>query len=355
MSMKKKRKRNLWFLCAGASDGRLPRAKVEALLISAGYDCKTPGAIQKSKEMIKVARVKYLKVDSGGFQIHSAEKRGASMTFDPEQPLRITRKYFNLAPRHVVEKAMEMRADSMVALDFPIRKIKDPDEREREFRKKLQYNVPWAIETAKLRKKLCPNIDLFIPVQAYDLDQFEVFYAKIKGIDFDGFSLPVRNMSLQEIGMFLLQMSKWGIRRVHILGSSSLPVISLCAYMSQRYFDWVSFDATSWRRSAQYGTFLQPDDLSSKKLHGTGPYNPYFKCHCASCKGRTLAQIAALKKREKMTVLVTHNYLAIQNLCGEFRYLRERLKGSKRPDIKRILRCMSEIETLCSMKIDQNS
>jgi hypothetical protein len=84
------------------------------------------------------------------------------MTFDPEKPLSIRNKCFNIAPRHVVDMAIEMKADSMVALDFPIRKIKDHEEQDREFRKKLQYNVSWAIETARLRKELCPDISLFI-------------------------------------------------------------------------------------------------------------------------------------------------------------------------------------------------
>ncbi|MFZ4440996.1 MAG: hypothetical protein ACOYOS_21500 [Syntrophales bacterium] len=279
------------------------------------------------------------------------------MTFDSEQPMRITKKYFNIAPCHVVETAIEMKANSMVALDFPIRKIKDPVEREREFRKKLGYNVSWAIETAKLRKELCPNIDLFIPVQAYNLEQFDEFYAKIRGVDFDGFSLPVRNMSMLDIAAFLFKMHTWGIRKVHILGSTSLPVIIVCAYMSKRFFDFVSFDATTWRASAQYGVFLQPSDLSSKKLNKVRSCGSGHKCHCSACKGKTLCQIAALGRKETMTILMTHNYLAIENLCKEFEkepvhldFLRKRFKNSNRRDIPKILCSMSEIEAMCSMR-----
>jgi len=348
------KRKDLWFLCAGASDGRLPKARVTGLLISAGYDCRTPRAVQRTKAMIKEARLKHLMVDSGGFQILCAEKRGISMTFNPEQPLRITRKSLNLAPRHVVEMAMEMNANSMVALDFPIRKIRDPDERQREFQMKLKHNVPWARETAKLRKKLCPEIDLFIPVQAYDLDQFETFYSKIKGIDFTGFSLPVRNMSMKDIAAFLLRMHALGIRKCHVLGSSSLPVISVCAYMSGRYFDWVSFDATSWRISAQHDTFIRPHDLSTIRLKNVGSYDQKHVCPCKPCAGRSLKRIFALEKEERMKILIAHNYLAIKGLCEEFgraqvdtRYLRKRLEGSKRSDINKIIRCMSEIETMC--------
>jgi len=63
-----------------------------------------------------------------------------------------------------------------------------------------------------------------------------------------------------------------------------------------------------------------------------------------------------MDRKERMAILMTHNYLAIRNLSREFgeavvdsQYLEKRLKRSKRRDIKRILRCMSEIETMCSM------
>lgn len=347
-------KNNLHFLCAGVSSGRLPNTPVEGLLISTGSDCVTPKKIQETKEMLRIAKPKHLMNDSGGYQIYLAEKNGKAMTFNPERPLMITKKCFNLAPRHVIEKAIEVKADSMVALDYPIRKLKDPKAQRKEFQKKLPQNVAWAIETAELRKKHCPHINLFIPVQAYNLKQFEEFYEKIEGIDFDGFSLPVRNMSMKDIAMFLLKMHEWGVKKVHILGSSSLPVISVCAYMSERFFDWVSFDATTWRISAQYGRFIQPNDLSHKSLNKAGSYDPEFECPCQSCNDRSLGQIAALERKERMKILVTHNYLATQNLCKEFgearvdaQYLKKRLAGSKRRDIKRILRDISEIEEMC--------
>ena len=354
--MKQKKKSKLHFLCAGTSSGRLPKAEIEGLLISTASDCKNPKSIQRTKDMIGAAKPKHLMIDSGGFQIFMAEKQEVPMTFDPEQPLKVTKKSLNLAPGHVIEKAIEMNADSMIALDFPIRKLKDPIAREREFRKKLPYNVRWAIETAELRKKHCPCIRLFIPVQAYNIPQFEEFYEKIKGIDFDGFSLPVRNMSMEDIAMFLLKMHELGITKVHILGSSSLPTITVCAYMTQRFFDWVSFDATTWRKYAQYGTFMQAGDLSSKRLNKIKSCDAQISCQCKSCKGRTLGQIAALERKESTKILVTHNFIAIQNLTKEFgeaifdlQYLEKRLSKSNRRDIKKILYCMSEIECMCRM------
>ena len=157
--------------------------------------------------------------------------------------------------------------------------------------------------------------------------------------------------------MFLMRMHELGIRKVHILGSSSLPIISVCAFMSQRFFDWISFDSTTWRMKAQNGEFIHPYDLRSYILHETGSYKAGYRCYCPSCKGRTLGQISRLNKIDKRKVLVTHNYLAIQGVCMDFgeapfdaRYLEDRLKGSKRTDIKMILQGMTEIQKMCSVR-----
>ncbi|MFA5181444.1 MAG: hypothetical protein WC405_09015 [Syntrophales bacterium] len=357
----KNKKRKLMFLCAGAGNNKLPEVDVEGLLISVGFDMKSERLIQMTREMIGKAKPKYVMVDSGGYQIYLAEKKGIAMSFDPKLPLTVTNKFLNISPRHVVEKAIEINADSMVALDFPIRKIKDPHEQEREFQKKLHYNVPWAIETAELREKRCPEVNLYIPVQAYTLEQFEEFYEQIKGIDFDGFSLPVRNLPMKEVALFMLKMHTMGVKKVHILGSSSLPTIAICAYMSQRFFETVTFDATSWRIAAQFGTFIWPGDLSCRRLYEVGSYDPNFRCHCQSCQGMTLGQMADLDKIERTRILRTHNFLTIQNVTETFgeasfdvQYLENHLRKSKRRDVKKILSNMTEIEEMCSMSSPRN-
>lgn len=352
--MQDKKKQRLFYLCAGISNGRSPD-DVEGLLLSTACDCRTPGTIQNAKALIQNQKPKYVMLDSGGYQLHIAEKKGISMTFNPEEPLKVTEKHINLTPRHVVEGGIEMGAHSIVAPDFPIRKIKDRVEQEKEFRNKFPRNVQWAIETAALWKELCPHIGLSIPLQAYTLEQAEEFCQRIRHVEFSAMSLPVRNMTLPVLARFMLKIHKWGVRQVHILGSSSLPVISVCAYMSQRFFDRVSFDATTWRIAAQFGRFIDPYELSSKKLNKPGSYNPHYRCHCAYCKGQPLGKIAKMERKERMTLLMNHNHLAIHNLCRRFdkasfdyQYLEGYLKNSKRKDVKKILQFMSEIETMCS-------
>lgn len=352
--MHKNNKKKLVYLCAGISNGRSPDY-VDGLLISTAGDCRTAGTIRGARAMIESKKPDYVMLDSGGYQFLNAEKRGLPITSNPDEPLKNTENGINVTCRHVPEMAIEMKANGMISLDLPVRKITDPVEQEKEFRNKLSRNVQWAIETATLRKRLCPHIGLFIPMQAYNLKQLEELYQKICHVEFDGLSLPVRNMTMVDLAAFLLKIHKWGIKTVHILGSSALPVMSVCAYMSQRFFDRVSFDATTWRIAAQFGEFIHPYDLSSQKLAKAGSSDPHYKCSCPFCKGRTIGKIAKMDRKERMTLLMNHNHHAIRNLCTKFdkvsfdyRYLEKYLEKSQRKDIKRILRSMSEIEKMCS-------
>ena len=70
--MGNKKKRNLWFLCAGADNNRLAEVDVEGLLISTGFNMKNENLIQMTKQMIRKAKPKRLMIDSGGYQIFLA-------------------------------------------------------------------------------------------------------------------------------------------------------------------------------------------------------------------------------------------------------------------------------------------
>ena len=75
-----------------------------------------------------------------------------------------------------------------------------------------------------------------------------------------------------------------------------------------------------------------------------------------------LGQIAALDRKDRMKILLTHNYLAVQNICKKFgetsfdrKYLEKHLYGNKRKYIKKILDWMFEIEKMCSTTIPKGT
>jgi tRNA-guanine family transglycosylase len=260
--------------------------------------------------MMKSAKVKFSMLDSGGFQLHQAEELNKTITFDESKPVICTESEINLAPKHVIIAATKLTPYIVVGLDFPIRKITDPDERELEFMGKLGFNVRWAIESAELRKAFCPEVKFYLPIQCYDLNHLDLFLKLIGDIDFDGVSMPVRNLSINEIALFMLRFYQLGIKRIHLLGTSKFFAIALSAYMARNLFDFVSLDATTWREQAQYAVYLNPHDLSSEIIPSdiTIDEKISIDCECPFCRGKTFTYIKNLPQTDKIAFLRNHNW-----------------------------------------------
>jgi queuine/archaeosine tRNA-ribosyltransferase len=301
--------------CAGTNREILPGKQVNALLLNVPQDGGSESAIKTSKVLIRVAKPKYFMLDSGGYQLLKAELENRRITYDRTRPIS-WEDTVNLTPQHVVEVTARLRPDIMTALDFPVRKISDKQEQEAEFMRKLGFNVRWAIETARLREFHCPEIDLFLPVQCYSLEHFELFHESIKGVNFDGFSLPMRNLSVRGICLFLVKFYQIGIKRVHLLGTSAFPTIALLSYLARNYFDWVSLDSTTWRLEAQHSGYLNPHDLSSEYIGDDVLVDEKIEmnCKCPWCKDRTFTYIKNLPYTEKVAFLRCHNYWAIEEV-----------------------------------------
>lgn len=299
--------------CAGTNREVLPGNHVNALLLNVPHDGGSESAIRTSRVLIRVAKPKYSMLDSGGYQLLVAELENRRITFDITRPIS-WEDTVNLTPPHVVEVTVRLQPDIMTALDFPVRKISDRREQELEFTRKLGFNLKWSIETARLRESHCPEIDLFLPVQAYSLEHLDLFHKFIKGINFDGFSLPVRNLSVRGISLFLARFYQMGIKRVHLLGVSTFSVIALSAYLARNYFDWVSLDSTTWRLQAQYSGYLNPHDLTNEYIGADVLVDEKIEmdCKCPWCKDRSFTFIKSLPYTEKVAFLRCHNYWATE-------------------------------------------
>ncbi|MGC9329803.1 MAG: hypothetical protein ACP5I1_19365, partial [Candidatus Hinthialibacter sp.] len=172
-------------------------------------------------------------IDSGGFQLLNAELKGKPIQSDPNKPMQF-KDAINLAPKHVIETSILCNAQFVIGLNIPIQKInaKNTLLREREFKNKLQKNVCWSQEMCRLRKQYCPYINLLIPIQCYNINQFYEFVFQLDGFDFDGFSLPCRNMNLNEIADFMLHIYLLGFRSIHFMGVAAYSAIALAAYLA---------------------------------------------------------------------------------------------------------------------------
>jgi queuine/archaeosine tRNA-ribosyltransferase len=311
------------FYCAGADNRVLSGGNVEALLLNVPHSTRSEKAIQNSMNFIQASGAKTIMLDSGGYELLRSQEKGMAISHDQNAPIFHSGR-FNITPRHVVKAAETLKPHILVALDFPIRKFQGREEQEKEFLSKLNLNVAWAIQTAELREKYCPKIKLFLPVQCYGFNHLDIFFRRVEGIHFDGVSMPVRNLSLKEISLFLLRFHHMGIRRVHLLGTSAFFTIVLCAFMANRFFDSISLDSTTWNKAAELGRYLNPDLTRTWIVDdGETSEEEQIGCKCPVCFGRDFGYVKKLPSKEQVNYLHVHNYWMTR------RFFRDSFKNSR--------------------------
>jgi tRNA-guanine family transglycosylase len=347
-------------VCAGADHRTLPESKIEAMLFNVPHHGSSRRKIENAKELSRRAGSRYIMKDSGGFQLLEAERKSKTISFDPNRPVMHTSREINISPKHVMSVATDFQADIVMGLDWPIIKIeaKYPEARKKEFFRKLKYNVRWAFESSYWLKQLCsPQTKYFQPIQCYNLSQLEVFFDSVTGLEYDGVSMPIRNLKVWEIALFMVKFYQLGIKRVHLLGTSSFFVIAFCAYMARHLFDWVSLDATSWSIAARYREFFNPFDLSRERLKSGVIISHSIKnnCPCPFCTGKSFNKIKDMDSKDKFCLLKNHNWWVLEKSFHDLykngydviqleRFLRGR---SKNPDmVDELCKILSLVDAL---------
>ena len=304
--------------CAGAEWKKRPD-NVKAILINAPVNGSSKRRIEKAKLLRQDTQPNYLMVDSGGFQLLDAEKKKWKITHDPARPLIYRPQEINLAAKHVFEFASLLKPDIGFGLDFPVDKFKTAAEREIEFFKKLPLNLRFAHESARWKRKLCPEIQLFQPIQAYNLRHLDIFLDQTAGIPYDGVAIPIREAKFYEIAIFLTSFYQRGISQIHLLGTASFLKIAMVAFMTHDLFNWVSLDSATWVKSAVRCVFLNPRNLKQIDLRRTVKLDPGMvnDCKCSYCCSRSFIKIQNLPNKEKFEMLRQHNWHAIDNAVAD--------------------------------------
>ncbi len=308
------------YSCAGADANNLPSSPIDSLLINALDHGSTSKKITAAQKMLQKANARYSIGDSSGYQILKGEEKGKLITFDPNLPMKNTAKVLNISPQQVMEANAIHQPDIVIGLDWPIRKLETDIQKQLEFYNKLEFNVPWAFESFAWKNALVPDAQYFQPLQCYTLDHLDLFLNEIRGVHFDGVSMPVRTLKPAQLALFLVNFYQRGITRVHLLGTSSFPVIVICVYAAWNLFEWVSLDSTTWRFAADKMSFLNPLDLSRKDLRTSVhvPATALNLCPCPFCNGQSFQSIQAITpRRDKLQMLREHNWLAIANLVND--------------------------------------
>jgi len=304
--------------CAGVHEGTLPASRVEAILVNVPQQAAHAAAIRATSRMLAKAQPRYDMLDSGGYQFLRMEEKGGRVEFNPAGPLVYLPDRINLTPQHVIQAAMKLRTRIVTALDLPVPKISNPVIQDQEFMKKLGINLVFMTETSRLRSRYCPEIELFIPIQCYTLEQFGYIERQLVHLEFDGLSLPTRNLDPAGIALYLVKFYQMGVRKVHLLSVSNFTGIALAAYFARHVFDWCSVDATTWNKDAQYQDYRHPQDLSKISVRDDAIIQvKQLPCDCPWCSIRDFTKVQLLPHTAKTNFLRHHNYYAIQKLGHE--------------------------------------
>jgi queuine/archaeosine tRNA-ribosyltransferase len=310
---------NLVIFCAGLNMSTAPATRINAILVNAPELLGSSGAANRTKKLIATRQPRHVLLDSGGFQIHMAELEGRPMTFDERQPFCMNGK-LNIAPAHVVKAAMILQPSLVVALDFPIRKLSIEKDQCAEFQEKLPQNVTWAIRTSSLLARAgfdCQR--LLLPVQAYTLDDFWMFWRMVRQIPHAGFSMPVRNLDEKKMVEFALAIHRTGARRLHLLGTTKAKAIALSAYLARHLFDWVSLDSTTWRESAKNQFYCNPQNLANMSVRPNSGRASVLTmtCDCPWCGYVSTQSILSMDYTEKFYFLCRHNWYVIEKFAHD--------------------------------------
>lgn len=371
--------------CSGGSKGNLPATEVKAFLVNTPNVAESENTIKQTIELIEQIKAELVILDSGGFQLYLIEhpkkdnpdytdrnddaidedkqKIEKRITFDRDEELfdKKNKDIFNLVPRHVVETAIKIKADIMISPDCPVPPIKYIGEADYQFMKAFKFNVVCANETLDLRDKYYPNVEVFVPVQCYNLKQLDEFLVEIKKSSngkarYDGLSIPTRAFTATEIATFLFRFYQLGIKKVHILGSTAFELVATVAFFAKNYFEFTSLDATSWWQYAKYQFYIKPFDLGTISLREniTNEDEAILKsCNCPWCKYTSLKKVQSDAYNEKTAFLKRHNYFVISEAMDAFHEKADDLqeyikyltcKVSKIDEIKNIYRCLSKTE-----------
>lgn len=304
---------------AGISEPVAPTDSIKGIVLNVPQNASSDTQIRLTQEMIDAINPEYVLLDSGGFQLLQMELQGVKATFDPTRPLIYNRMEVNLTPYHVINAACRIAPHLFMALDRPVLKVSDRLKQDIEFKIKFGFNITWMRETALLRERHCPDIELFIPIQCYTLEQFGYLEKYLIDLRYDGLALPTRNLDSAGVSMFLIKFYQMGIRKVHILSYSSFLGIPLAAYFARNVFDWCSIDATTWRKQSDMLLYFDPDDLTSWSVNGKEPFDDTIRsrCTCPWCSYHTGNSILNLPETDRRFFLRNHNFYTVEKLCRD--------------------------------------
>jgi hypothetical protein len=294
---------------------------IRAIMTNSIQCLESKGSLESVKRLIELTQPEFIFLDSGGYTLFKKEQARERVLFDRSRPIFVPGG-FNLSDIHPFLAAKKIGPTDMIQLDSPVADVSDPGERQFLFMKAAYYNIKNAKEMVRLKAIHLPNVRLFGALQVYTHDQFDTTMKHLEGVQLDGWSIPTRTLTWNEILSFIIRFRGMGYRRVHILGSYALDMILVAAFSAQHLIsDVVSFDSTTWRFYADLEFFMIPIDLRAVRLkldiQWPGSILNY-RCICPHCNGLSVGEIRMMPYSEKRELLALHNYWCVDSATKAF-------------------------------------
>lgn len=132
-------------------------------------------------------------------------------------------------------------------LDHPLPKVPGPDD----YDKRLKNSYRWASIMFDVRRDLCPDTQLFIPLQFTTKAQLHEYFDRMAPLRPDGYAFPARGRwcfsKAITLACTICYLHSKKVRTIHLLGSSRREIIIIAAAaIGLRMFKQISFDSQTW-------------------------------------------------------------------------------------------------------------
>jgi hypothetical protein len=252
----------------GMDDKVLPVSDIGGILFNTPEILRSPSALANIKTTIQIANPRYIMVDSGGYQAFKTKEKNGQLPPEEQSILIMNsnkplygKKMFNLTAKHVLDAVLLLRPHFVISPDIPVPKPLYVDQKRFLFLESLGYNVYCAAELSGMLHEHHLDAKLLIPLQLFDLFEYDYFFKQICTLDFAGLSIPRRIMSNEKLALFVLKARSLGITYLHLLGSGRVAHIAILAYMARHYMDFISFDSTNVFQFSSKSQYLRPFSL----------------------------------------------------------------------------------------------
>jgi hypothetical protein len=303
-------------VCSGSSLSLIPSPAPHSILVSVA-SCGTTSSINSINTLITASGAEKIFLDNGMFTFFRKKQKGERVIFDNSRPIFPKGIAMNLTAVHAVKCAMVLKPNVLIVTDLPVPKLRkegnyDIGDEELNFMSVTYHNLIRAKEVTQLRAKYCPEIELYYTFQGYNINQLNRIMRELNGLHFEGFCLATRALNWNKLLALMILMKGYGVKKIHILAGSNMPVMAVGAFVARHLFEEVSYDSHNWLYFSLVGTFrlfgsmgtvrpMKQIELSKNILSLT--------CDCPHCKDRSLFDIREMEYgQDKQHLLAQHNF-----------------------------------------------